>query len=75
MGLTKNEKAVLEFLKFRKYLSPTEIGNAVGDVTARGYLRGSSWASPICLKLVGKGLLIRNRCGWYKLKMLKGQDD
>jgi len=71
-GGNKNGKAshkfILKYLKGKDFTSPTEIGIAWG--LFRTDLLGnyhSGWASPICLKLVELGLLIRNNKGWYKL--------
>ena len=72
--LTITENAVLEYLKDMGYVSPTEIGNNVGgyvvnsDTSGYKQLRHSAWASPICLRMVRKGLLKRSDKGWYKIK-------
>jgi len=59
---------ILEYLKGKDYwTSPTLIGNAYGNTHGMSE-RGSSWASPKCIKLVKKGLLIRNGYGHYKLR-------
>ena len=60
--MTENERKVLEYLKqpARGYTSPTEIGREVGGVG-----RHSAWASPICKRLVSRGLAKRNERGWY----------
>lgn len=60
--MTKNEQAVYDYLKSAngKFISPTTIGHDVG-----GGDRHSSWASPICKRLVSKGLVKRHECGWY----------
>lgn len=59
--MSSNEMRVLEYLRKpgRGYVSPTEIGREVGDG------RHSSWGSPICKRLVAKGLAVRNERGWY----------
>ena len=71
---TKNEVDILDFLKDREYVSPTEIGNVVGGyVIDANYVSGykkrrhSAWDSPICLRMVKKRLLKRNKKGWYKI--------
>ena len=65
--LGKSETVVLEYLKNKKvYVSPTEIGKVVGGYNVRGILRNRSWASPICQRLVSRGLVLRNEYGWYK---------
>jgi len=75
--LTPNEKKVLKFLwerhegyyeeKNEQFCSPTKIGEVVGGKTKTGTIRHSSWASPICKKLVEKGFAVRGRGGWYRL--------
>ena len=64
MKLTNNEQWVLDYLKGKDYVSPTEIGKihalAVGSYS---FTHHSAWASPICLRLVKKGLLLRNEKG------------
>ena len=67
MKLSLNEKKILDYLKGMKvFVSPTEIGNGAGGLNKNGVLRHSAWASPICLKLVKKGLLERSEYGWYR---------
>lgn len=61
--MTNNENLIINYLKEKNYISPTEIGNKLGPIGSH-----FSWASPICLRLVKKGLLIRNLKGHYKLK-------
>ncbi len=67
--ISKNEARILDYLKGKEWVSPTQIGAIVGG---NGYFygtivtRGSSWASPICKRLVNKGLLQRNDKGWYR---------
>lgn len=60
--MTDNQKAVLNYLNNRRGapISPTEIGREVG-----GGDRHSSWASPICKKLVEMGYAERTERGWY----------
>lgn len=58
--ISKNEARVLEYLRGKDYVSPTEIGQNIG------FGKQSSWASPICKRLVNKGLLQRNDTGWYR---------
>ena len=65
MELTSNEKAVMEFLiSLDKgvWASPTWIGQVVG-----GGRRHSAWASPICKRLVEKGLIERSGYGHYRV--------
>ena len=67
MKLGKSEEAVLDYLKKQEgYVSPTSIGRVVGGYTSRGLPRHSSWASPICKRLVNRGLVQRNEKGWYQ---------
>lgn len=74
--LTKNEQRIVDYLadhRFRPegaWTSPTMIGEIVGGRTLPGYsdrLRHSSWASPICLRLVRFGFLERNEKGHYRI--------
>jgi hypothetical protein len=65
MNLTKNEQAIMDFLKQqpRLFYPPTWIAVKMFPNTNRH----SAWSSPICLRLVEKGLLERNDNGHYKL--------
>lgn len=68
MSLTKNQKAIFIYLaKKRDFVSPTEIAWDIGGTSKNGIERNSSWASPICKKLVEIGLVERNEKGWYRL--------
>ena len=67
MKLTNNEQWVLDYLKGKDYVSPTEIGYAHTHASGITGEHHSAWASPICLRLVKKGLLLRNEKGHYKL--------
>lgn len=72
MKLTYNEQNVLDYLKQwpNDFISPTQIGHNVGGQVLGYYgwqYRHSSWASPICKRLVKKGLVERSDKGWYKL--------
>ena len=60
--LTDNQSKVCAYLASRDYVSPTEIGRGV---MGPGY--HSSWASPICKKLVSLGFLERSVKGAYRL--------
>ena len=56
MKLTKNEEWIIAYLKDKDYVSPSVIG--LEHARTFGY-RGahhSCWASPICLRLVRKGV-------------------
>jgi len=68
MSLTGNEQIVLRYLKSRGWTSPTQIGF---DLKGPGY--HSAWASPICKKLVAKGILERNNKGWYRIAPQEGR--
>lgn len=61
--LSVNSKKVLKYLQDRKpnAVSPTDIGHAVG-----GWPRHSSWASPICKRLVERQLVERTDKGHYR---------
>lgn len=61
--MTNNEERVLDYLRqIEAFVSPTEIGRVVG-----GGDRHSAWASPICLRLVTRGVLERDYRGWYHI--------
>lgn len=71
MSLGKSQQAVLRYLQSHPgYHSPTELGHEVGQKIMYGSrLRHSSWASPICLRLVALGLVIRNSHGHYAAQL------
>lgn len=63
-----NEQWIAEYLQGKDYTSPTVIGKA--HAMAFNILslnHHSAWASPICKRMVKKGILIRNEKGQYKL--------
>lgn len=70
MKLSENEENILRYLKSHvDYISPTQIGHDVGGKVIGyygPYFRHSAWASPICKRLVKKGLVERSEKGWYK---------
>ena len=69
MKTTDAENWILSYLQCRDFTTPTSIGFRHAE--AFGYninTHHSSWASPICLRLVKKGLLVPNDKGHYKLK-------
>jgi len=67
MDLSYNETKIMAYLEgMSDFVSPTEIGFGCGGLTSSGRPRHSSWASPICMRLVKKGLLVRSDHGWYK---------
>lgn len=68
INLTKSQAWVYDFLKkSKKWTSPTKVGNEYG-MQVLGKFRHSSTGSPICLRLVELGLLLRNDKGHYKIK-------
>lgn len=68
MKLTKNEEWIIAYLKGKDYVSPTVIGECHAETFGfSSFTHHSAWASPICLRLVEKGLLLRNQKGHYKL--------
>lgn len=68
MNLTKNEEWIVAYLKGKDYVSPSVIGEDHAKTFGFSFFtHHSAWASPICLKLVEKGLLLRNQKGHYKL--------
>ena len=62
--LTATQKFILSFLDGKGFVSPSKIGNAYGATIGKPYLH-SSFASPICKKLVELGLLERSDNGHY----------
>lgn len=59
---------ICSFLEGKDFTSPSVIGRAHAD--AYGILsehHRSSWASPICKRMVAEGLLERNQDGCYRL--------
>ena len=75
MELTTNEQNVLDYLKRQSdFISPTQVAHEVGGSNEWGYIRQVEWASPICLKLVKKGVAVRSEKGWYKV-IKTGQPD
>lgn len=67
MKLTKSEEWIISYLKGKDYVSPSVIGKTHPQAFGFSETHHSSWASPICLRLVKKGLLLRNDKGHYKL--------
>lgn len=68
MKLTKNQQWIIDYLRGKDYVSPSVIGFAHAKNFGYSLNHHSSWASPICLKLVKMGILLRNENGHYKLK-------
>ena len=69
--MVESEQKILEFLRERnEFVSPTEIGLEIGGITKSGLIRHSNWSSPICKRLVIKGLLERSKNGWYRLTQI-----
>lgn len=67
MKLTECEKWVVDYLKGKDYTSPSRIGIDHARTFGFSDTHHSSWASPVCKRLVEKGVLIRNPKGHYKL--------
>ena len=67
MNLTKSEEWIISYLKGKDYVSPSVIGTEHARTFGFSGAHHSCWASPICLRLVEKGLLLRNKKGRYKL--------
>lgn len=67
MKLDKNEEWIISYLKGKDYVSPSVIGAEHARTFGFSGAHHSCWASPICLRLVKKGLLLRNDKGHYKL--------
>ena len=63
--LTDNQQAVLNYLQqyHQEWLTPTQIGIIIGN---KRYNSASSWASPICKRLVTLGLAYRSGNGHYR---------
>lgn len=62
MRLSGRQQDVIAYLRGKDWTSPTEIGGKVW-----GYPHHSSTASPVCKRLVARGLLERNGRGHYRL--------
>lgn len=63
MKLNEQQQRVYDWIKLHdgEWLSPTSIG---GDLfPPYGH---SAWASPKCLALAKRGLISRNKKGWYR---------
>lgn len=67
MKLTKCEQWIIDYLRGKDYTSPSQIGIAHACSFGFRDSHHSAWASPICLRMVEKGLLLRNEKGHYKL--------
>ena len=66
--LTSTQYWILDYLEGKEYTSPSEIGRAYGKfINTKSLSYHSAWASPRCLALNLKGLLLRSDRGWYKL--------
>ena len=75
-ALSDNEAKVMRYLGgMDDFVSPTEIGNSAGGRTRAGQLRHSSWASPVCKRLVLKGFLERSDSGWYRPATAEASDE
>ena len=69
INMTEIQTWIMKYLDGRGWVSPTQIGRAYGDHkhgnnSFHGY--HSAWASPQCLKMVGLGLVERNKKGHYR---------
>ena len=65
--LTDDEYRVYKIIqsKMPDWVSPTRIGMSIGGITLGGLQRHSSWASPICVRLVGRAIIQRTSTGQY----------
>lgn len=70
MKMSKNEQWVLAYLgEHPGYHSPSSIGVSHGaEAGSNSFAHHSSWASPVCKRLVEKGLVERNEKGHYRIK-------
>lgn len=68
--LSFNEQWVLAYLQGEtRFISPTAMGRDHAIQTGSSSPNHhSAWASPICKKLLNKGLLERNAKGHYRIK-------
>lgn len=62
-GISTEQYMIARYLLGKGWTSPTEIGCAL-----KGKRFHSAWASPKCKALVRRGLIKRNKKGWYKIK-------
>jgi len=66
--LTDSQKAILEYLKPRDWVSPTEIGMEVGH-QGRSFASAWTWSKGSSLfVLIEKGLVEKNGMGMLRLK-------
>lgn len=64
----KSADWICSFLEGKDFTSPSSIGRAHADAHGiRSENHHSSWASPICKRMVAEGLLERNQDGCYRL--------
>jgi exoribonuclease II len=68
MTTTISQQWVLDYLKDKDFTSPSVIGIAHAREFGLGMDHHSAWASPICKRLVERGLLERNNKGHYRLR-------
>lgn len=62
MRLSGRQQDVIAYLRGKEWTSPTEIGGMVW-----GFPHHSATASPVCKRLVERGLLERNERGHYRI--------
>jgi hypothetical protein len=68
MKTTTSQQCVLDYLKDKDFTSPSVIGSShAREFGFNPWKHHSNWASPICKRLVERGLLERNSKGYYKL--------
>ena len=69
----EKEEKILNYLRhFEEFIKPTELGE---EIFGKPYSSASSFASPICQRLVEKGLVERNTMGHYRAIPLKADKD
>lgn len=63
MKLSIEQKFILNYLKDKEWVGPTQLGLVYGKT----YTSASAWATPKCKSLVSQGLLEKSLRGLYQI--------